>query len=146
MKPWAIRQRPTIAIQKMKLDSKLGRIGWLLVLSSLLHAQGGYGRARRSVNPVTPATTVTYPGVVATFHGKLKDLDKHKLDIETDEGQLVTIRISGKTKFLKNGKPIKPSEIDMETVVSVDASQDKDASILAKAVTIDGPNEKPGSK
>jgi len=76
----------------------------------------------------------------------LKDRDKKKIEVETDENQLVTIRLSGKTKFLKDGKAIKASAIDLETAVTVDASEDRDLSILAIAVTVDSPREKPASK
>ena len=129
---------------KMKIDRKCGSVALLLLLPLLLQSQGGYGRRRG--NPISTATLGAYQGVAVTFHGKLKDLDKKKIEVETDENQLVTIRLSGKTKFLKDGKAIKASAIDLEAAVTVDASEDRDLSILAIAVTVDSPREKPASK
>ena len=124
----------------MKIDCKLGSLALLFLVPLLLQSQGGYGRVRRSAP--SPGTLGAYQGVTVTFHGKLKDRDKKKIELETDENQLVTIWLSGKTKFLKDGKAIKASAIDLETPVTVDASEDKDLSILAIAVTVDSPQEK----
>ena len=72
------------------------------------------------------------------FHGKLKVIDKKKIVIETDENQqLLTIRLTGKTKFLNAGKEVKPATIDLQTPLTVDASQDTDASLLAVNVSVD---------
>ena len=71
------------------------------------------------------------------FHGKLKVIDKKKIIIETDENQqLITIRLTGKTKFFDAGKEVKPATVDLETPLTVDASQDKDASFLAVNVNV----------
>jgi len=127
----------------MKIDRKLSSVALLLLLPLLLQGQiGGYGRARRSGARTSTATLGAYQGVTVTFHGKLKDRDKKKIEVETDENQLVTIRLSGKTKFFKNDKEIKASAIDLETTVSVDANEDRDLSILAIAVTVDPPPQK----
>ena len=137
----------TDSSDKMKINRKFSSVVLLLLLPLLLQSQGGgYGRGRRSANPRSPASLGAYQGVTVTFHGKLKDRDKNKIEIETDESQLVTIMLSGKTKFFKNGKEIKASLIDLETVVSVDASEDRDLSILAIAVTVDSPPEKTAPK
>jgi hypothetical protein len=131
----------------MKIDPKLSLGALLFLLPLLLQSQGGgYGRVRRSANPSSPATLGAYQGVIVTFHGKLKDRDKKKIEVETEENQLVTIRLSGKTKFLKDGKAIKASAIDLETAVSVDATEDRDLSILAIAVNVDSPREKTAPK
>lgn len=128
----------------MTTRCKVGLVCSWLLLPLLLQAQ--YGRIRRNANPGSPGTLGAYQGVTVTFHGKLKDRDKQKIDVETDEGQVVTIRISSKTKFQKDGKAIKASDIDLETVVTVDASEDKDLSILASAVTVDPPQKKTDPK
>ena len=128
----------------MKAGWKSGFAAMLLV-PLLLDAQGGYGR-RRNVSPGSSGAPGAYQGVVVTFHGKLKDRDKQKIELETDENQLVSIRISGKTKFFKDGKAIKPSEISLDTPVSIDASEDRDLSVLAVKVTVDAPGPKGASQ
>lgn len=110
-------------------------------MSLALAGQMPYPRARRGLAPTAvPATAPK--GVLMVFHGKLKVIDKKKIVIETDESQqLLTIRLTGKTKFLNAGKEVKPATIDLETPLTVDASQDKDASFLAANVTVDAADQ-----
>lgn len=121
---------------------KLLRVGVLLgmILPALLLAQGGYyPRSRRGLAPGTPN-----PGaynVTGSFRGKLKDLTKKEIMIETDDGQIVSIHRSSKTKFLKGTQSIKASDIDIETPVTVDASEDVDLTLTARSVTVDTPKK-----
>lgn len=101
---------------------------------------------RRGAYPTSPGHPGAYSNVAVTFHGKLKDLDKKKLVIETDEDQTVSIRLTGKTKFLKNDKAIKPSDIDLETPIMVDATEDADLSVIAIDVIVDLPQKKSAEK
>jgi hypothetical protein len=112
----------------------------------LLLAQSGYPRARRGGSSTTPANLSAYKGVAGSFHGTLKDLNKKEIMIETDDHQSVSIRRSGKTKFLKGPQPIKPSEIDMETTVTIDASEDVDLKLTAISVTVDTPKKSADNK
>jgi len=119
---------------------KLIRVGVLMgvVLPALLLAQY-YPRTRRGVVPGTPN-----PGaynVAGSFHGKLKELSKKEIMIETEDGQIVSIHRSGKTKFFKGTQSIKPSDIDIETPVTVDASEEVDLSLTAVSVTVDLPKK-----
>jgi len=117
----------------------------LLLLPATLPGQGRSRGTRRGTSPAT--APAPYKGVTATFEGRVRNLDKKKIVIETDDKQLVTIRLSCKTKFLKNDQPIKPSDIDMDSFVSVDASEDTDLSLLAVSVTADtGQKKKTESK
>lgn len=95
---------------------------------------------RRIYVPGTPK-----PGsynVAGSFHGKLKDLTGKEITIETEDGQVVSIHRSHKTKFYKGTEPIKPSDIDLETPVTVDAKEEVDLSLTAVAVTVDTPKKK----
>ena len=119
---------------------KLIRVGVLMgvVLPALLLAQY-YPRTLRGVVPGTPN-----PGaynVAGSFHGKLKELSKKEIMIETEDGQIVSIHRSGKTKFFKGTQSIKPSDIDIETPVTVDASEEVDLSLTAVSVTVDSPKK-----
>jgi hypothetical protein len=123
--------------------SQLLNIALTVMLATLaVQAQSTYPRMRRGT--ASPATLGAYKGVVVTFHGKLKVLDKKKIVIETDEKEekeLVSIRLTGKTKFFDKGKPVKPASIDMETEVTVDASEDTDLSVVAINVTVGSPEK-----
>src|ERR1700734_1984109 len=114
-----------------------------LVLPALLQAQY-YPRPRRGVVPGTPN-----PGaynVAGSFHGKLKDLTSKEITIETDDDQIVSIHRARKTKFLKGTQTIKPSDIDLESKITVDASEDVDLSLTAVSVTVDTPKKSAENK
>lgn len=114
-----------------------------VVLPALLLGQY-YPRTRRGIIPGTPN-----PGsyhVAGSFHGKLKELTGKEITIETEDDQLVSIHRSRKTKFLKGAQSIKPSDIDLETMVTVDAAEEVDLTLTAVTVTVDTPNKKTDSK
>src|ERR1700722_10693761 len=98
-----------------------------------------YPQTRRTVPgaPHPPA----YKDVAGSFRGKLKELNSKEILIETDDNQTVSIHRSRKTKFLKGTQSIKPSDIDLETMVTVDASEEVDLSLTAVSVTVDTPKK-----
>jgi hypothetical protein len=109
-----------------------------VVVPALLLAQY-YPRPRRPVVPGTPN-----PGaynVAGSFHGKLKELTSKEITIETEDEQLVSIHRTRKTKLLKGTQTIKPSDIDLETMVTVDATEEVDLSLTAVSVTVDTPKK-----
>ena len=107
------------------------------LLPALLVAQY-YPRVRRGVSPNTPN-----PGaynVAGSFHGKLKELTSKEIAIETEDSQIVSIHRSRKTKFLKGTQTIKASDIDLESMVTVDATEEQAGlSLTAVSVTVDAP-------
>jgi hypothetical protein len=119
---------------------KLVRFGVFLgvVLPALLLAQY-YPRPMRGTAPGTPKPSAY--NVAGSFRGKLKDLSGKQITIQTDDDQIITIHRSRKTKFLKGTQTIKPSDIDIETPVTVDASEDVDLSLTAVSVTVDTPKK-----
>ena len=80
--------------------------------------------------------------VAGTFHGKMKDISGKEIVIEGEDEQLVTIRRNGKTKFLKDSKSVKPSDIEPGTPLTIDAVEDMDLSIVALTVMVDPPPKK----
>lgn len=113
-----------------------------VALPVLLQGQA-YPRRR---TPNSPGAQGYYKGVAGTFHGKLKDVSGKEIVIQNDDDQIVTIRRSGKTKFFKNDKQVKPSDIDPATRVTIEAVEDLDLSILAVTVTVDPPAKKADGK
>lgn len=105
-----------------------------------------YPRTRGARGTTAPPGGSVPKGVIIVFKGKLKVLEKKKIVIETEDSELLTIKVTGKTKFLDSGKEIKPAQIDLETPVSVDANQDSDASLLAVNVTVDSPEKASADK
>ena len=113
------------------------------VLPALLLAQY-YPRTRRGVAPGTPNPSAY--NVAGSFHGKLKELTGKEIMIETEDNQIVSIHRSRKTKFLKGTQTIKPSDIDLETPVTVDASEEVDLTLTAISVTVDTPKKNTDGK
>ena len=70
-----------------------------------------------------------YKAAAGIFRGKLKLLNNKEIVIENDSKQMVLIRRSHKTKFLRNNMEIEPSDIDLETPVTVDATESASVSL-----------------
>jgi hypothetical protein len=117
---------------------KFAAVALMVLLLPLLQGQhrapGAYSRAG------------AYKGVVVTFHGALKKLTKKEILIESDENQLLTMRCSRKTKFHDQDGEIKPSDIDLESRVSVDASEDVDLKLMAINVRVDATRKRTFNK
>ena len=76
---------------------------------------------------------------VATFHGALKSLSKKELVLALPEQNEIAFYISHKTKFLKNEKPVKPSQIPAGTPLSVDGKRDVLGNTEAVTVRVESP-------
>ncbi len=125
---------------------RIFRIALLLgvIVPAIISAQSIY-RTRRGLAPGTPVPPA-YKDVAGSFHGKLKELTKKEIMIETEDDQTVSMRVSGKTKFYKGNEPIKATDIDMETLVTVDASEDGDLKLTAINVIVNPPRKNSDSK
>jgi hypothetical protein len=94
----------------------------------------------RRIGPNTPKPPA-YKGVAGSFHGKLKELTGKEITIETEEDQIVSIHRNRKTKFLKGTETIKPTDIDLESPITVDAIEEVDLSLTAVTVNLDTPKK-----
>ena len=110
------------ALSASELDAQRGR-------------RGGGSSAGGARNP-SPLQ-----GVVIAVHGALKDLTKKSIVVLADDTKMMTLRRTSKTKFYRDGKEIKPFEIDLESTVTVDVTEDTDLKFLALAVKAE-PKEK----
>ena len=80
-----------------------------------------------------------YKAAVGIFRGTVKQLSNKEIVIENDSKQMVSIRRSHQTKFLKNNQQIRPSDIDLETPVTIDAREASSVNLLAIKVSVDSP-------
>lgn len=119
-------------------------MGLVLLFTATLAAQGRYPRSRGVGNSGTNPLP-NYKGLTASFHGALKELTKKEIVIQNDDDQTVSIRRNGRTKFLKEGKEVKPADLELETLITVDVSEDNDLKPTALKVTAD-PGQKPKEK
>ncbi len=110
-----------------------------LIFSSLVCAQ--YTRRRSTTSSTKPGDITGQ--MVVTFHGKLKGLSKKEITIETEDQPLFNIGRTGKTKFTKDGKAIKPEEIPIDAALTIDVKKDPDLNPQAVLVMVDMPGAKP---
>jgi len=92
-----------------------------------------------------PRQTAPQPlkGLIVTFHGVLKKLTKNEMLLESDDNQLLIMRCSKKTKFQnQDGEQIKPTAIDLESRVLVEASEDSDIKMMAVTVKVESSSNK----
>ena len=80
-----------------------------------------------------------YEAAVGVFRGRVKRLNKKEIVIENDSKQMVSIRRSHQTRFLKNKRAIRGSDIDLETAVTIDAREAGNVNLLAIQVSVDSP-------
>src|SRR5260370_33615603 len=89
---------------------------------------------RRSATKATRAPPQA--ALSPTFEGTLKLLTTHEIVIQLQSGQLLSIRRTRKTKFVDNGKEIKPSGIAQGTPLAIDVKEDIDLKPLALRVVV----------
>jgi hypothetical protein len=95
--------------------------------------QSRQGRTRQQMpNKVSDLETP-----VATFHGTLKSVSKKEIVLALPEDQSIAFHISHKTKFVKDGKPIKPTAVAAGAPVTVEGKRDLLGNVEAVAVTVD---------
>ncbi len=131
----SVTHRERLELNPVKLSLFAISLACLLCLS----ANAQY-HSRRG----TAATSGPQPikGVVVTLHGSVKKLTKNEILIQSDEDELVTLRCSKKTKFSDADGEIKRTAIDLESKVTVDASEDNDLKLMALTVKVDAANKK----
>jgi hypothetical protein len=78
-----------------------------------------------------------YKAAAGIFRGRVKQLNSKEIVIENDAKQMIAIRRSHQTKFLKNNQSIKSSDIDLETPVTIDAREAANVSLFAIKVSVD---------
>ena len=116
------------------------RIITILVLMALpLLAQQPPQRTRTRSLPNTIGDTGAYHEPAATMHGTLKRITNKAIVIIGDGDQSVEIVRTHKTKFLRDGKEIKPSDILVGSVLSIDVGKFPDLTPQAVNVMVDSP-------
>jgi len=122
-----------------------------LLLALMLPARLPAQYSRRRGPASATATSGPYSGPAVTFNGTLKALTKKELVVDLDPGdpdadrQSLTFRFSKKTKFLKDDQPIKATDIEVGTHISLDATRDGDLKLSALNVMV-APLDKAGDK
>src|SRR5690348_17401094 len=63
------------------------------------------------------------------FRGKLKHMDSKSISLELDDYRVMEFRVTGKTKFNKNGDEVKSPKFDEGDQISVEALEENDNSM-----------------
>jgi hypothetical protein len=80
---------------------------------------------------------------VASVDGVFKSADKKFVEIQVESGDTMRMYITGKTKFIREGKAVKPSEFHDGDPVTADATRDTRLNMLAVRIELRKPEEKP---
>lgn len=71
----------------------------------------------------------------ANFSGKVHDLSKKQITIETPEGNLLDFDINKKTKVLRGNKEISPQDLQMGDSVTIEAREEFGKYLIAVTIT-----------
>ena len=102
-----------------------------MTFALLLLQQGP--RVRAPKKPVSDAQ-VQNADAVATFDGTFKSADKKFVQIEVENGQTMQMYITGRTKFVRDGKPAKAAEFQNGEAVTVETARDARFNLIAVKV------------
>jgi hypothetical protein len=82
------------------------------------------------------------PDAVATIDGIFKNASKKFVEVQVESGDTMRMYITGKTKFIRDGKPVKSSEFHDGDPVTADASRDARLNMLAVKIELKKPEDK----
>jgi hypothetical protein len=108
-----------------------------LALTGVLAGQVPSGSRRSRQGKQAQAGISPLETPPATFHGTLRSQSKKEIVLALPEDQSVAFHISHKTKFLKDGKAIKASEIAEGAALTVEGKRDLMGNVEAVSVTVD---------
>jgi hypothetical protein len=79
---------------------------------------------------------------VATIDGVFKTADKKFVEVQVESGDIMRMYITGKTKFIRDGKTVKSSDFHDGEKVTADATRDARLNMLAVKIELVKPDEK----
>jgi hypothetical protein len=123
--------------RKLRLTPFLPGLLAAMLVPALCAQTPTMGRVRtgRTRQPQTGISDLETPA--ATFHGTVRSISKQEIVLDLPEDQSVAFHISRKTKFVKEAKPIKPTEIAAGAPVTIDGKRDARGNTEAVTVTVD---------
>ena len=78
-----------------------------------------------------------------TTEGTVRKIDAKTLTIEASDTRIITYKLTDKTKFLRDGKEIKGSDLNLGDKIQVEATQDSEDYLYAVNVTFEKAAPKP---
>jgi hypothetical protein len=80
---------------------------------------------------------------VATVDGTFKSADKKFVEIQVESGDTMRMYITGKTKFIRDGKTVKATDFHDGDPITADATRDARLNMLAVKIELKKPDDKP---
>jgi hypothetical protein len=109
-----------------------------LPLVTVMFLSGGAEAQYRQRRPGSGSSIAgAYDMPAATLHGTLKKITGKDIILLVENDQSVTIDRTHKTKFLRDGKEVKPADIALGSVVTVDVTQDPQLKPQAVNLTVE---------
>ena len=133
-----MRDFPPGAVFSSDMHTAL-RVSALLLIAGLAICPAQY-RGRRGAT--LPPTNTGYNGPPVAMHGVVRSITKKQLLMDDDQGETQTVRITKKTKFIKDKKDVKYSDIPPGATVTLEVTKDPSN----KLVAVDIEAEPTGSK
>ena len=118
----------------------------LMALLAAGAALSGQTRPRPIVPRGGAGALGTVDGAVASFDGVFKSADKKFVTIQVDSGDVMRMYITHGTKFVRDGKNVKPSTFHEGDPITADATRDARMNMLAVKIERKKPGDKPDEK
>jgi len=113
----------------------MGSVASVVVALMLFQQVPGVPRGQRQRGQQPSATAQNKnPDLVATLYGLFKSADKKYLMIEVEGAQSMRMYVTGKTKFIRGGKPAKAADFKVDENVAVDTERDVLLNLIAVRV------------
>jgi hypothetical protein len=111
-------------------------LGLVLILGLAAAANAQTGRRRGSMQDNPNGDTA---GLEAVFTGTVTSVTRSDLGIQADGGNVLSFSILHKTKFLKDGKEARRSDVHTGDTVTIQAGEDPTGHPAAITVTLGKP-------
>ena len=136
MNPWSSTLFRSIGCRIARLRTPnrqrpLAVILALFVLAAAIPLQAQYRRRPSGRGSGDAPAPDVLASAVAGFKGKLRAIDKKTIVIDSTDDQVVSFHRSKKTRFLADEKEVKPQDIPLGSLVTVDASKDSVGDLVA---------------
>jgi hypothetical protein len=106
-------------------------------MAATADAQSGGRRRGGATGPLSPSADSA--GLAAVFTGAVTSVTKSDIGIQAEGGNVLSFSILHKTRFLKDGKSAKRSDVHTGDTVTIQAGEDPTGHPAAITVTIGKP-------
>ncbi|MGA2184977.1 MAG: hypothetical protein ABSH47_18315 [Bryobacteraceae bacterium] len=114
-------------------------LGLVLLLGMAARGDAQSAGRRRGRSTDQSSANSSTAGLEAVFTGTVTSVTKSDLGIQADGGNVLSFSILHKTRFLKDGKTVKRSDVHAGDTVTIHAGEDPTGHPAAITVTVGKP-------